>query len=245
MPVSRRAAAEGLSAASQSSRNRLLAALPRADRVHLLAAGKPVELVFAEILYEPGARIRYVYFPLDGFISDVVTIDGQAALEVGLIGNEGMCGIALALGVDVSANRAVVQGAGSALRIGVAAFRRELEHSRALRRLLNRYASVLLAQLAQTASCISLHFVEQRLARWLLMSHDRAHSDTFSVTHAFLAGMLGVRRVGVTEAAGALQEKMLIHYARGKVRIANRRGLEAAACGCYSSDRDTYRRLLG
>ncbi len=156
-----------------------------------------------------------------------------------------MCGIALALGVNVSANRAVVQGAGTALRIGAANFRRELKRSVALRSLLNRYVSVLLIQLAQTASCISAHLVKQRLARWLLMSHDRAHADTFSVTHAFLAGMLGVRRVGVTEAAGALQSRQLIRYARGRVKIVDRHGLEAAACGCYAIDRDTYRQVLG
>jgi CRP-like cAMP-binding protein len=223
----------------------LLAALPQAERARLLAAGEPVELVFAETLYAPGARIRHVYFPLDGFISDITATDGHAALEVGLIGNEGMCGIALALGVDVSAHRAVVQGTGTALRIGAVSFRRELRRSVALRSLLNRYVSVLLTQLAQTAICISSHLVEQRLARWLLMSHDRAHTDTFSVTHAFLASMLGVRRVGVTEAAGALQRKKLIRYARGRVEIVNRRGLEAAACGCYATDRDTYQRLLG
>jgi CRP-like cAMP-binding protein len=225
--------------------NRLIAALPRADRAHLSAAGKSVELVFAETLYEPGARIRHVYFPLDGFISDVTAVDGHAALEVGLIGDEGMCGVALALGVGVSANRAVVQGDGSALRIGVVAFRHELERSRVLRRILNRYVSVLMTQLAQAAGCISTHVVEQRLARWLLMSHDRARADSFSVTHAFLAGMLGVRRVGVTEAAGVLQRKKLIRYARGRVEIVNRRGLEAASCHCYRIDRDTYRRLLG
>ena len=229
----------------RSSANRLIAALPRTGRVRLSAAGKAVELAFAEILYEPGARIRHVYFPIDGFISDVAAVDGHTALEVGLIGSEGMCGIAVALGVDVSANRAVVQGAGFALRIGAAAFRRELERSPALRRILDRYAVVLLTQLAQTAGCIGTHVIEQRLARWLLMSHDRAHADTFSVTHAFLGGMLGVRRVGVTQAAGTLQRKKLIRYARGQVHISNRRGLEAAACRCYHCDRDTWRRLLG
>lgn len=225
--------------------NRLIAALPRAARTRLLAAGKRVELVFAKVLYQPGARIRHVYFPIDGFISDVAAVDGHATLEVGLIGSEGMCGIDVALGVDVSANRAVVQGAGFALRIEAAVFRRELQRSPALRRILHRYAVVLLTQLAQTASCIGLHVVEQRLARWLLMSHDRAHADTFSVTHAFLAGMLGVRREGVTQAAGALQRKKLIRYARGSVHISNRRGLEAAACRCYRSDCDTWQRLLG
>lgn len=245
MSPSPRVKAASHSASGGSPRNCLLMALPRVDRTRLLAAGRPVELVFAETLYEPGARIRHVYFPLDGFISDIIQTNGHAALEVGLIGSEGMCGVALALGVNVSANRAVVQGAGTALRIGAAAFRRELVRSRALQKLMGRYVSVLMTQLAQTASCISWHVVEQRLARWMLMSQDRAHADAFNVTHAFLAGMLGVRRVGVTEAAGTLQRKKLIRYARGRVEIVNRRGLEAAACSCYRIDRATWQRLLG
>jgi CRP-like cAMP-binding protein len=240
----RRTAADHVSTAAPID-NRLVAALPRAGRARLLASGKLVNLIFAEVLYEPGMRIRHVYFPLGGFISDIAAVDGRAALEVGLIGREGMCGMAVALGVDVSANRTMVQGAGSALRIGVTAFRHELQRSPALQRLLGRYALVLLTQLAQTAGCIASHVVEQRLARWLLMSHDRANEDTFSVTHAFLAGMLGVRRVGVTQAAGMLQRRRLIRYARGKVHISNRRGLEAAACRCYGTDCDTWQRLLG
>ena len=243
--LQRRATANIALAATPAVQNHLIAALPRATRTRLLAASKRVELVFAEVLYQPGARIRHVYFPIRGFSSDVATVDGHAALEVGLIGSEGMCGIVVALGVGVSANRAVVQGAGFALRVEAAAFRRELERSPALRRILARYTAVLLTQLAQTASCIGSHVVEQRLARWLLMSHDRAHADTFSVTHAFLAGMLGVRREGVTQAAGALQRKKLIRYARGQIHVSNRRGLEAAACRCYRSDRDTWQRLLG
>ena len=240
----RRTAADHVSTAAPID-NRLVAALPRAERARLLACGKLVELVFAEVLYEPNTRIRHVYFPLDGFISDIAAVDDRAALEVGLIGREGVCGIAVALGVDVSANRAMVQGTGSALRIGVVAFRRELQRSPALQRLLGRYAVVLLTQLAQTAGCIASHVVEQRLARWLLMSHDRAHDDTFSITHAFLADMLGVRRVGVTQAAGTLQKRRLIRYARGRVHISSRRGLEAAACRCYGTDCDTWQRLLG
>lgn len=244
-PLPHRVAAAGSAPTPTLHENRLVAALPRADRARVLAACKRVELEFAAVMHQPGDRIRYVYFPLDGFISDIAAVDGRAGLEVGLIGSEGMCGITLALGVAVSANRAVVQGPGSALRLGAAAFRRELHHSPALRRILDRYVVVLLAQLAQSAGCIGSHVVEQRLARWLLMSHDRAHADAFSVTHAFLASMLGVRREGVTQAAGALQRRKLIRYARGRVEILDRRGLEAAACGCYRIDRATYRRLLG
>ncbi|HEX7323959.1 MAG TPA: Crp/Fnr family transcriptional regulator [Rhodanobacteraceae bacterium] len=225
--------------------NRLIAVLPRAGRTRLIAAGKLVRLVPAEVLCERSMRIRAVYFPVDGSIADVATADGCAVMGVRLVGNEGMCGVALALGVDTSTTRTVVQGEGSALRVGAAAFRRELQRNPTLRRVLNRYAFVLLAQIAQTAGCIGLHVVEQRLARWLLMSHDRAHTDTFSVTHLFLAAMLGVRRAGVTQAAGALQRRHLIRYTRGRVHIVSRRGLEAAACRCYRTDRETWQRLLG
>jgi len=245
MSLSSRAATANRPASNPPSRNRLLAALPRAERARLTAVGKPAELVFGEVLCEPGARLRHVYFPGEGFISDIAAAGDHAMLEVGLIGSEGMHGIAVALGVNVSAQRSLVQGAGSALRVRAAAFRRELERSPALRRILDRYAFVLMTQLAQNALCISVHRVEQRLARWLLMSHDRAHADAFYVTHAFLANMLGVRRVGVTEAAGVLQRKKLIRYARGRVEVVNRRGLEAAACRCYRADRETWRRLLG
>ena len=231
--------------ADKSSANQLIAALPRADRNRLLAACKPVDLTLGDVLHQPGTRIRHAYFPTASFISDITPINGDSGLEVGLVGSEGMCGIALTLGVDTSAHQSLVQGAGPALRIGTAAFRRERAQSPAMRHLLERYAFVLMTQLAQAAVCISSHVVEQRLARWLLMSHDRAHADIFDVTHAFLAKMLAVRRVGVTTAAGTLQKRKLIRYARGRMEIVNRRGLEAAACACYRIDRATYQRHLG
>jgi len=225
--------------------NRVLAAMPLEEYRCLSDGLEPVFLNFGDVLYEPGDPIRYIYFPGDSVVSLLTQVEERMALEVGLIGSEGMHGIAVALGVNVSAQRSLVQGAGSALRVHAAAFRRELERSPALRGILDRYAFVLMTQLAQNALCISVHRVEQRLARWLLMSHDRAHADAFYVTHAFLANMLGVRRVGVTEAAGVLQRKKLIRYARGRVEVVNRRGLEAAACRCYRADRETWRRLLG
>jgi len=231
--------------AGKSHPNQLIAALPRADRTRLLAACKPVDLTLGDYLHQPGTRIRHAYFPTASFISDITPINGNSGLEAGLIGSEGMCGIPLTLGVNVSAYQSLVQGSGPALRIGAAVFRREPAQSPAMRRLLERYAFVLMTQLAQAAVCISSHVAEQRLARWLLMSHDRAHVDTFDVTHAFLAKMLAVRRVGVTTAAGTLQKKKLIRYARGRMEIVNRRGLEAASCACYRIDRDTWQRLLG
>jgi CRP-like cAMP-binding protein len=225
--------------------NLLLGALPAADRKRLLANCATVELHTPDIVGEPGQPVQHVYFPVDSFISLIAPIDQDAQLEVGLVGNEGMLGVSLILDVRVSSLRAVVQGAGRAWQLDAATFRRELENSPKLRRVLHRYLYVLLGQLAQTAACTRFHFVEARLARWLLMTRDRAHSSSFRITHEFLAYMLGVRRVGVTRAAGALQQRELIRYARGSLEIIDARGLEAAACGCYAADKATYAAVLG
>jgi len=225
--------------------NQLLEALPSSDRRRVLAECETVELVFADVLYTPRDRLSHVYFPIRSFISLIMPIDRSASLEVGLIGDEGMFGIPLVLGVDVSPVRAVVQGAGSALRMEAPAFCRELGRSPELQREVDRYVFVHLSQLAQTAACTRFHVVEARLARWLLMTQDRAHADNFHVTQEFLALMLGVRRVGVTKAASSLQRRRLIHYSRGNMTVLDRRGLKAASCGCYKADRDSYDRILG
>jgi len=225
--------------------NHLIELLPRVAQRRLLVLCEPVELVLSQTLCEPGTLTQEVYFPTEGFISLVALNKGVAALEVGMVGREGMLGAQLVLGVDTVPLSALVQGPGLAWRIGKAAFRTELAQSIALQRVLQRYVYVLMTQLAAAASCLRFHVIGPRLARWLLMSQDRAHADRFRVTHEFLAYMLGVRRVGITTAAGALQRAGLIEYRRGQLVVLDRAGLEAAACSCYAADRLTYRQQLG
>jgi CRP-like cAMP-binding protein len=211
----------------------------------MLTVCDTVALDIADVLYSPGERLRDVFFPVSGFISLIMHVDDASSLEVGLVGNEGMFGVPLLLGVDVSPVRAVVQGAGSALRMNSVHFRRELERSAPLRGEIGRYVCVRLTQLAQTSACTRFHVVEARLARWLLMTQDRAGANVFHVTHELLALMLGVRRVGVTKAATSLQQRSLISYSRGNITILDRQGLKAVSCGCYLADRKSYDRLLG
>jgi CRP-like cAMP-binding protein len=199
-----------------------------------------MELLFADVLYQPGKRIDHVYFPIDGFVSVVALLDDGGELGVGLVGNEGMIGSSLSLGVDVCADLAIVQREGTALRMSADDFRRHYEQQKDLRGEIQRYLYVCVSQLAQVAACTGYHLVQARLARWLLMSRDRARSNEFHLTQEFLAYMLGVRRVGVTQAAAALQAKGLIRYSRGEITILNSAGLKEASCACYGRGNRIY-----
>lgn len=224
--------------------NQLIDSLPVKDRKRILQCCETVNLVFGSVLCEADQRFRYIYFPLTGFISLVKTVGSHQPLEMGLIGSEGMLGVTMTLGINIAPLRAVVQGAGTALRMTTSEFNEELRKSPALLRVLNRYLYVLMSQLSQTAVCTRFHEVEARLARWLLMTHDRAHADHFYLTHQYLADMLGVRRSGVSTAASVLQTKGLIRYSRGEITILDRAGLEAESCECYAAVIEDYSRLL-
>ena len=220
-------------------RNQLLGALPRKDYRRMLSGLEPVDLSFADVLYEPGDPITHVYFPGIALVSLMTLVDNRLTLEVGVVGCEGMVGLPVALGIGVSPFRALVQGAGMALRMKSSSFVKELRQSAALQRALQRYTHTLMAQFAQTAACNRFHVVEERLARWLLMTRDRVQSTNFRLTQEFLSHMLGVRRVGVTKAAGHLQQRRLIEYSRGTIRIVDQPGLEAASCSCYQASRNS------
>lgn len=199
-----------------------------------------VPLVFEQILYEEGGSIVDVYFPTSGVVSLLATLQDESTLEVGLVGSEGMVGLPVFMQVKTSANRAVVQGAGSALKMKANAFRRECQDGGALPGLLRRYSHSVLTQISQTAVCNRFHPTDARLARWLLMTRDRMRSDEFQLTQEFLSSMLGVRREGVNKAAGMLQQQHLISYSRGSLTILKGAGLEALACECYGIIKAEY-----
>ena len=214
-------------------RNRLLAALPAEEYARLLPHLEAVPLPFMEVLYAGGETIRYVYFPDDGLISLLIVMEDETVREIGVIGNEGMLGAAVALGVKTTMTRALIQLPGSAMRMKAGALRDELERGGALPNVLRRYSHALYTQVAQSAACVSSHEVDERLSRWLLMTHDHAPGDVFEMKHEFLAMMLGVTRSVVTRAAGLLQQEEMIRYVRGQVTVLDRSRLEAMACECY------------
>lgn len=223
--------------------NRLLASLPKDEYQRLLPGLKRTTLSFGDILYDPGEAIRHVYFPNDSIISLLAAVAERSTLEVGMVGNEGMAGLSVFMGVNVSRTRALVQGTGSAMRMTSAAVRQEAKQMGSLHRLLHRYTHSLLTQISQSCACNRFHTVDARLARWLLMTSDRLGADEFRLTQDFMSNMLGVRREGVNKAAGALQTRKLIRYSRGKLKILNRTGLEAVSCVCYAiikAESDAY-----
>lgn len=224
--------------------NRLIESLSPEARQQILQSSELVELSSGAVLCEPDHPFRYVYFPLTSFITLVTTLRDHQPLEMGLIGNEGMLGATVALGVNSAPMRAMVQGSGTALRMTAEKLQQDIQNNAALTSTFNRYLYVLMAQLTQTAACAHFHAIEPRLARWLLMTHDRAHADYFHLTQEFLANMLGVRRSGITVAAGALQERKLIQYTRGKINILDRMGLEMVACECYEAGTKDYAKLF-
>jgi len=213
--------------------NRLLAALPSKDYARLQRDLDPVTIKYGEVLYEPGEIMRNVYFPGKSLVSLLTLIEGHRALEVGLVGREGMIGARLALGANKSSVRALVQGTGTAMRMTAECFLREFRRSQTLQRVLLQFTDRLMVQVSQTAACNRFHIVEARLARWLMMTAERMSCATFHLTHGFIADMLGVRREGVTVAAIALQRRGIIQYRRGNITILDQPGLEAACCSCY------------
>jgi CRP-like cAMP-binding protein len=237
-PAARRALREVAARASAESRvsiaNSVLSALPSADYRTLLAKLEPVWLKAGEVLHEPGAPIRDDYCPTGCVVCLITTVENHQAVAVGLVGYEGVVGISLVMGADASPIRAVVETSGPALRMGAASFRKAFAQRLSLQQQLYSCAYSALLQARQTIACNCFHVSEARVARWLLMTADRAQSEEFSLTQTFLAQMLGLRRATVTEIAVRLRQRKLLDYGRGRVRIVDRQGLEAAACRCYT-----------
>lgn len=232
----------GVSPRTISATNWVLASVPVRTSKRLAAQLEPVTLKFGQVLYEPGEPITHVYFPINCLVSLLTSVDKRRTLEVGMVGNEGMAGMPFILGMGISGARALVQGGGSALRMAAAPFRIEFDRNRPLQEALYRYTYALMAQISQTAACNRFHEVDARLARWLLMTRDRMGTDEFPLTHEFLAHMLGMRRVGVTEAASDLKRRKLIGYKHGNIQILDAKGLSGASCSCYQIVKKVFER---
>jgi CRP-like cAMP-binding protein len=224
--------------------NRLLAALPLEEYKRLLPHLEPFSFSLGEVVYESGGQLDYIYFPTTAIVSLLYIMENGATAEMGLAGNEGVVGIALFMGGNTMPNRAVVQSAGGAIRMKAKELQDEFAQGGQLQRLLLRYTQALITQISQTAVCNRLHSVEQQLCRWLLLSHDRVKADELIMTQELIADMLGVRREGVTVAAGRLQDLGAINYVRGHIKILDRKKLEATVCECYRVVKDEFDRLL-
>jgi CRP-like cAMP-binding protein len=226
-------------------RNKILSALPAHEYNRLLPLLTPVSLPIGQTLYDIGERIEYVYFVNSAIVSLVTHLKNGDSVEVGMVGNEGMVGLSVALGDNVAQNHAVMQSADGAMRMKASALKKEIKRGGRLQRLLLRYSLTLLQQVSQTAACNRNHSLGERLARWLLTCHDRVEGDELRLTQEFIAQMLGTRRSRVSEAATILQEQDLIRYSRGHITILNRKGLEEFTCECYGIVKAEFVRLLG
>jgi CRP-like cAMP-binding protein len=231
-------------ARASPAENHLLAALPRLELDRLFPALELVSLPLGKTLHESGDPLNHVYFPTSAIVSLLYVMEDGASAEIAVVGNEGIVGIALFMGGETMPNRAVVQSAGLGYRLRGQVLKQEFSRGGALQHLLLRYTLALLTQMAQTAVCNRHHSVDQQLCRWLLLSLDRLPSNELSMTQELIANMLGVRREGVTEAAGHLQSAGLIHYSRGRITVLDRPGLEARVCECYEVVRKEFLRLL-
>ena len=224
--------------------NHLLAVLPAADRERLFPNLELVPLPLGEVLYESGSRLSHVYFPTDSIVSLLYVMEDGASAEIAVVGNEGIVGVSLFMGGETTPSRAVVQSAGHAYRLKAQLLKQEFNRSGAVMHLLLRYTQALITQMAQTAVCNRHHSVDQQLCRWLLLSLDRLPSNELAMTQELIANMLGVRREGVTEAAGNLHSAGLIEYHRGHITVLDRPGLEARSCECYAVVKKEFDRLL-
>jgi len=224
--------------------NQLLRALPKLEYERLFPHLELIEMPLGEVLYESGKQLRHVYFPTDSIVSLLYVMEDGASAEIAVVGNEGIIGIALFMGGETTPSRAVVQSAGYAYRLKGHLLRQEFDRSGPLQHLLLRYTQALITQMAQTAVCNRHHSVDQQLCRWLLLSLDRLPGNELIMTQELIANMLGVRREGVTEAAGKLQEAGLIQYSRGHITVLDRPRLEARTCECYSVVKREFDRLL-
>jgi CRP-like cAMP-binding protein len=224
--------------------NHLLDALPASDYERLRPHLQLVALTLGEVLYEPGVKLRYVYFPTTAIVSLLYVMENGASAEIAVMGNEGILGISLFMGGETTPSRAVVQSAGFAYRLKAKMIKAEFGRFGPTMQLLLRYTQALITQMAQTAVCNRHHSVDQQLCRWLLLSLDRLASDDLVMTQELIANMLGVRREGVTEAAGKLQEAGIVRYRRGRITVLDRPGLEARSCECYQVVKTEFDRLL-
>jgi CRP-like cAMP-binding protein len=230
---------------SAPNENRLLAALPHNEYARLLPQLQEVSFGLGEVVYEFGGQLDYVYFPTNSIVSLLYTMENGTSAEMGLTGNDGVVGIALFMGGGTMPNRAVVQSAGEAIRMKAQVLQDEFARGGKFQQLLLRYTQALITQISQTAVCNRLHSVEQQLCRWLLLSHDRIKTDELIMTQELIADMLGVRREGVTVAAGRLQDSGAISYVRGRIQILDRQKLEDTVCECYLVVKNEFDRLLG